>query len=70
MVLFSLSYSAKKELNNDKLFISVIKRKFAHSWRVLQNGRRIIYSGELPLLVNNNSAFIFPLLTVNFTTKA
>ena len=45
--------SAKNELNNDKLFISVIKRKFAHSWRVLQNGRRIIYSGELPLLVNN-----------------
>ena len=45
--------SAKKELNNDKLFISVIKRKFAHSWRVLQNGRRIIYSGELPLLVTN-----------------
>lgn len=45
--------SAKNKLNNDRLYISVIKRKFAHSWRVLQNGRKIIYSGEIPLLVTN-----------------
>ncbi|MBQ8784639.1 MAG: HD domain-containing protein [Alphaproteobacteria bacterium] len=45
--------SAKNKLNNDRLYISVIKRKFAHSWRVLQNGRKIIYSGEIPHLVTN-----------------
>lgn len=41
--------SAMKIVGQDELCVSVLKRKFAHSWRVLQNGRAII-DADIPEL--------------------
>lgn len=46
--------SAMNDVEQDELCVSVLKRKFAHSWRVLQNGRAII-NADIPELAGRRT---------------